>query len=82
MLLHYIWVAAAIGYYGLVMLTTELHVEGSKACSESGTPNFDREDYLSIFITTLAEVPGLILAELTVDHLGRRGLLLDASALL
>uniref|UniRef100_A0A061RP51 Transporter-related family protein n=1 Tax=Tetraselmis sp. GSL018 TaxID=582737 RepID=A0A061RP51_9CHLO len=71
LLLHFVWVTCAIGYYGLVMLTTELHVEASKACID-GVPSFGRGDYMSIFITTLAEVPGLILAEVTVDRLGRR----------
>lgn len=36
-----------------------------------GAPTFNSSDYLNIFITTLAEVPGLILAELTVERLGR-----------
>lgn len=71
LLLHFIWAACSIGYYGLVILTTELHLEGGKAC-EGGAPTFGQEDYLNIFITTLAEVPGLILAELTIDRLGRR----------
>lgn len=64
------WFCCAIVYYGLVMLTTQLHVEEGRECVD-GKPNFNSEDYLDIFITTLAEVPGLVLAELTVDRLGR-----------
>eukprot|EP00873_Tetraselmis_striata_P016735 jgi/Tetstr1/436999/TSEL_002738.t1 len=71
LMLHFIWAACSVGYYGLVILTTELHLEGGRSCVD-GAPTFDSSDYLNIFITTLAEVPGLILAELTVERLGRR----------
>lgn len=70
-LLHYSWVTNAITYYGLVLLTTELHAENNEECDEHNHPTIDAKDYRDIFITTMAESIGLVLAYLTVDRLGR-----------
>ncbi|WCJ36335.1 Synaptic vesicle 2-related protein [Euphorbia peplus] len=53
----------AFSYYGLVLLTTELNKQSHK----SGDVN-----YRNIFITSFADVPGLILSALAVDRLGRK----------
>ncbi|GMH42001.1 hypothetical protein BSKO_09920 [Bryopsis sp. KO-2023] len=71
-LLHYTWVTNAMTYYGLVLLTTELHAEENDNCvgDDKKEPNIDNSDYRDIFIATMAESVGLVLAYLMIDRFG------------
>ncbi|CAD7696865.1 unnamed protein product [Ostreobium quekettii] len=74
LLLWFIWVTNALGYYGMVMLATELHGERNEAClvEEPDKPDMRDNDYRDIFITTTAESAGLVLAYFLVDWIGRK----------
>jgi len=70
-LLWIIWFANSFVYYGLVLFTpaffqNELNQE------EPNAPAEDQTVYLNTFITTCAELPGLILSALIVDRMGRK----------
>ncbi|CAN0899937.1 Organic cation/carnitine transporter 7 [Linum grandiflorum] len=74
-LLWLIFFANAFSYYGLVLLTTQLNRKShcnnnsKNAASSDGSGGVD---YKNIFITTLAECPGLVISALLVDRVGRR----------
>lgn len=70
-LLHFAWITNALTYYGLVMLTTEVHAEKKEECGDDKKPMIDNKDYLDIVIVTMAESVGLLLAFISVDRLGR-----------
>lgn len=63
----------AITYYGLVLLTTELqNSDGSEAqCTQDGKLNFKSSEFAAVLLTTVAEAPGILLAALFVDNIGR-----------
>ncbi|XP_024403195.1 organic cation/carnitine transporter 7 [Physcomitrium patens] len=71
--------ANAFTYYGLVLLTTQLPVEShdevvsmDAGCMTDGRPGTDVASYKAVLITSLAELPGLVLACLTVERYGRK----------
>eukprot|EP00890_Picochlorum_soloecismus_P001562 jgi/Picsp_1/2406/NSC_05867-R1_synaptic vesicle 2-related len=74
-LLWLIWFANATTYYGLVLLTTSLQAsdgkDGKSRCTEEGEAAFTSSSYTAIFITALAEAPGLLVAALLIDSKGR-----------
>lgn len=73
LLLWIVFFGNSFTYYGLVLLTTELN-NGNNTCN----PNAVRSqksggvDYKDVFITSFAELPGLVVAALVVDRLGRK----------
>ncbi|CAG9461743.1 unnamed protein product [Pedinophyceae sp. YPF-701] len=85
-LLLTVWFASACTYYGVVLLATSLRAsEGG--CRADGRPNLTADDYRDIFVTSVAELPGIVLAFFAVDWLGRiyslaGGLALTALAIL
>lgn len=97
LMLWYIFLAIAFMYYGVVLLTTEVHLDASDgggdsaaggggslsdggsrggadsvACTGHGSPDLSGKAYGDIFVSSTAELPGLALAALFVDRLGRR----------
>ncbi|XP_028126066.1 organic cation/carnitine transporter 7-like isoform X3 [Camellia sinensis] len=64
----------AFSYYGIILLTSELSSEQSKCQSISlHSENFqDASLYVDVFITSLAELPGLVLSAIIVDRIGRK----------
>jgi hypothetical protein len=66
-----------------VLLTTEVHVDGdgkgsrggedTVRCTGHGSPDLSGDAYGDIFVSSAAELPGLALAALFVDRLGRVG---------
>ncbi|GAB2224791.1 hypothetical protein Droror1_Dr00005568 [Drosera rotundifolia] len=71
-----IWVVFfgnAFAYYGLVLLTTELTGESS-SCGGNQTKvaKSDAVNYKDVFITSFAELPGLLVAALMIDKVGRK----------
>lgn len=73
LLLCAIFFGVAFTYYGLVLLTTNIHAEGA-ACMDS-KPDIDASAYVAVFFDTSAELPGLLMAALLVEHAGRVGTL-------
>ncbi|KAI3510516.1 hypothetical protein L1887_17573 [Cichorium endivia] len=74
LLLWVVFFGNAFSYYGLVLLTTELH-NGANNCDphqphSQGSPEVSYKD---VFITSFAEFPGLIISAFTIDKLGRKG---------
>ena len=64
------WFAASLGYYGIVLLTTELHSSAAGTCLNN-TFTSAANDYSSIFLDTLGEVPVFAIT-LLVDVVGRK----------
>ncbi|XVF74908.1 hypothetical protein PTKIN_Ptkin13bG0148000 [Pterospermum kingtungense] len=72
-LLWLVFFGNAFSYYGLVLLTTELH-NGRNTCGPVELQSDKPQDvsYKDVFITTFAEFPGLLLSAATVDRYGRK----------
>ncbi|KAJ4709123.1 organic cation/carnitine transporter 7-like [Melia azedarach] len=61
-------------YYGIILLTSELSSEQTK-CSSTLLLLQNAQDgslYINVFITSLAELPGLLLSAVIVDRIGRK----------
>ncbi|XP_031376096.1 organic cation/carnitine transporter 7 [Punica granatum] len=73
LLLWVVFLGNAFSYYGLVLLTTELS-KGRNQCSSNDLYSEKSNDvsYRDVFITSFAELPGLVIAAATVDKLGRK----------
>ncbi|XP_050225092.1 organic cation/carnitine transporter 7 isoform X2 [Mercurialis annua] len=72
-LLWAVFFGNAFTYYGLVLLTTELNNRGRHCPFTAVQPNKPVDvNYKNVFITSFAEIPGIILAGLTVDRFGRK----------
>lgn len=71
-----IFFGVAFSYYGLVLLATELQLvsEGpdSNKCEPHSAAVMSTDGYFSIFLTAIAEIPGLLLAGILVDTIGRK----------
>ncbi|XP_050263509.1 organic cation/carnitine transporter 7-like isoform X4 [Quercus robur] len=61
-------------YYGIILLTSELSSSESKCGSTMWHPENlqDASLYIDVFITSLAELPGLLLSAILVDRIGRK----------
>lgn len=76
LLIWFVWFANSFAYYGLVLLTSQLSDANRRCASSSahksqaheGNPNL----YKDVFITSLAEFPGLVISAIIVDWLGRK----------
>lgn len=91
-MLWFLFFAVAFLYYGVVLLTTEIHVDGgngsgdrnsldsggarggddSLKCTSHASPDLQTQAYVDIFVSSIAELPGLLFAALCLDRLGRR----------
>ncbi|KAL5836241.1 hypothetical protein ACOSQ4_015738 [Xanthoceras sorbifolium] len=74
LLLWVLFFANAFSYYGIVLLTSKLSSGQSKCRStilHSDKSN-DNSLYVNVFITSLAEFPGLLLSAIIVDIIGRK----------
>ncbi|KAK8968615.1 Organic cation/carnitine transporter 7 [Platanthera guangdongensis] len=61
-------------YYGIVLLTSALS-GGNMACSSPKLQSYGTEEadiYKDVFITSFAELPGLLLLAVMVDRIGRK----------
>ncbi|XP_076019634.1 synaptic vesicle 2-related protein-like isoform X2 [Genypterus blacodes] len=82
LLLWFIWFAISFTYYGIILLTTELLQEGNKCGMIEGAksdPTCNLEckyltpvDYKDLLWTTLAEFPGVVIALIGVEYIGRK----------
>ncbi|THU63021.1 hypothetical protein C4D60_Mb01t11320 [Musa balbisiana] len=74
LLLWMVFFGNAFSYYGIVLLTSELS-NGKRACTvKSSGPSHLNDDshYKDVFVTSFAEVPGLIISAAIVDRIGRK----------
>ena len=58
----------------LLLVVVQLHASGSPeaGCNGEGKLQLGQKDLLSIFITSTAEMPGMLFASLLVDYVGRK----------
>ncbi|KAG2536464.1 organic cation/carnitine transporter 7-like isoform X2 [Panicum virgatum] len=74
LLLWFVYYASSFAYYGIALLTSQLS-DVNKSCSSDLISEMHQKDgnlYKDTFITSLAEIPGLILSALLVDWFGRK----------
>ncbi|MFS7981527.1 putative major facilitator, sugar transporter, major facilitator superfamily [Helianthus anomalus] len=77
LLLWFLYFANMFAYYGIILLTSQLSTaqtdcgSGSPK-SHSETDIKDSSLYVNVFITSLAELPGLGLAAILLDRVGRK----------
>ncbi|KAJ1294440.1 hypothetical protein BS78_01G146800 [Paspalum vaginatum] len=74
LILWFVFYANSFAYYGLVLLTSQLS-GANRSCASGVTFGLHQNDtnlYKDTFITSLAEVPGLILSAVLVDWFGRK----------
>ncbi|XP_038711278.1 organic cation/carnitine transporter 7-like [Tripterygium wilfordii] len=74
LLLWILFFGSTFTYYGIILLTSELSIEQSKCRSiilHEGKSQ-DNSIYIDAFITSLAELPGLLLSAVLVDRVGRK----------
>ncbi|KAK6147540.1 hypothetical protein DH2020_018452 [Rehmannia glutinosa] len=73
LLLWVVYFGNSFVYYGVVLMTSELS-SGQSKCGAIALHSSKTESslYRNVFITSLAELPGLILAAVLVDKIGRR----------
>ncbi|XP_058197688.1 organic cation/carnitine transporter 7 isoform X2 [Rhododendron vialii] len=71
LLLWVVFFGNAFSYYGLVLLTTEMN-NGHNKCAVTEVHSSQDVSYADVFITSFAEVPGLLLSAATVDKFGRK----------
>ncbi|XP_047308498.1 organic cation/carnitine transporter 7-like [Impatiens glandulifera] len=74
-LLWFLYFGNTFVYYGVVLLTSKLS-SGQNQCrgdviSHSGTSE-DSKLYINVFVTSLAEFPGLVISAIILDRLGRK----------
>ncbi|KAM7273886.1 hypothetical protein ACFE04_028550 [Oxalis oulophora] len=64
----------SFSYYGVILLTSELSSMSNRCGSSVLLPNVPQDSslYVNVFITSLAEVPGIVLAAGLVDTIGRK----------
>ncbi|KAK3016012.1 hypothetical protein RJ639_006736 [Escallonia herrerae] len=74
LLLWFLFFGNTFSYYGIILLTSELSSEQNK-CSGIASISKIKQDaslYIDVFVTSLAELPGLVLAAFIVDRVGRK----------
>lgn len=66
------WVGASLGYYGIVILTTEVHTASSAAACVDGVLAFQNSDFADILVDTAAELPAFAVAIFALETAGRK----------
>lgn len=74
LLLWFLFFGNSFIYYGVVLLTSELNSEQAGCGSTLLLLEYaqDANLYINVFITSLAELPGLLLSAVIVDRVGRK----------
>ncbi|CAD6213722.1 unnamed protein product [Miscanthus lutarioriparius] len=74
LLIWFVYYASSFAYYGIALLTSQLS-DVNRSCKSGLIFEVHQNDgnlYKDTFITSLAEIPGLILSALLVDRFGRK----------
>ena len=78
LILLVVWFGSGFGYYGAVLVTTELFVYDNHCGVRNATDAFNtckvltNTDYLEFFITSVAEFPGIFVTLFLSDLIGRK----------
>ncbi|KAJ6296486.1 hypothetical protein OIU77_005546 [Salix suchowensis] len=74
LLLWLLFFGNAFSYYGIILLTSELSSEEGRCGSTVlQSENLQNDSlYINVFITSLAELPGILLSAVIVDRFGRK----------
>ncbi|CAK7345860.1 unnamed protein product [Dovyalis caffra] len=75
LLLWELYFGNVFSYYGIMLLASELSRGQSKCGSSTALQSENLQDdslYVNVFITSLAEIPGLLLSAIMVDRIGRK----------
>ncbi|KAI3790561.1 hypothetical protein L2E82_03682 [Cichorium intybus] len=73
-LLWFLYFGNTFSYYGIILLTSQLSI-GQSECEQPALLAENIQDsslYVNVFITSLAELPGLGIAALILDRVGRK----------
>ncbi|XP_047325336.1 organic cation/carnitine transporter 7-like isoform X2 [Impatiens glandulifera] len=74
-LLWFVYFGNTFTYYGVVLLTTELS-SGQNRCTGMdrlhSRPKMDTSLYFDVFVSSLAEFPGLVISAIILDRVGRK----------
>ncbi|CAI9285444.1 unnamed protein product [Lactuca saligna] len=73
-LLWFLYFGNTFSYYGIILLTSQLSI-GQSECEQPTLLAENIQDsslYVNVFITSLAELPGLGIAALILDRVGRK----------
>ncbi|GMH36295.1 hypothetical protein BSKO_04163 [Bryopsis sp. KO-2023] len=66
------WVGASLGYYGVVILTTEVHTAGDAAVCMDNMLALRDSDFLDVLVDTAAELPAFAVAIFALERAGRK----------
>ncbi|PWA54795.1 General substrate transporter [Artemisia annua] len=74
LLLWLLYFCNTFSYYGIILLTSQLSI-GQSECEPPTLQSDNINDpslYVNVFITSLAELPGVAIAAFTLDRIGRK----------
>lgn len=66
------WIGASLGYYGVVILTTEVHAASSTAACLNNMLAFKDSDFSDVLVDSAAELPAFAIAVLSLETAGRK----------
>lgn len=66
------WTGASLGYYGVVILTTEVHTAGEAAVCLNNALTLRDSDFLDVLVDTAAELPAFAVAIFALERAGRK----------
>ena len=82
-LLAALWFLVGLSYYGVVLFSAELLVVGSTCipdvfhdANNHTCKTLQRDELINLMLTSLAEIPGLIITSLLIDKIGRKATLM------
>nr|XP_043624275.1 organic cation/carnitine transporter 7-like [Erigeron canadensis]XP_043624276.1 organic cation/carnitine transporter 7-like [Erigeron canadensis]XP_043624277.1 organic cation/carnitine transporter 7-like [Erigeron canadensis]XP_043624278.1 organic cation/carnitine transporter 7-like [Erigeron canadensis] len=72
--LWFLYFCNTFSYYGIILLTSQLSMAQSECDPLTLQSENIKDDslYINVFITSLAELPGLVIAAVTLDKIGRK----------
>ncbi|CAN4084621.1 unnamed protein product [Withania somnifera] len=72
LLMWVVYFGNSFSYYGIILLTSQFSTGGNRCFSAALPAKNDTSLYRDVFITSLAELPGLIISALVVEKVGRK----------
>lgn len=67
-----LWFANAFCYYGVVVMTTTIMYKDTDPCTKDSI--WTDQDFIDIFVSTLGEIPGILIPMFVIHRIGRRPL--------
>ncbi|XP_060187693.1 organic cation/carnitine transporter 7-like [Lycium barbarum] len=72
LLMWVVYFGNSFSYYGIILLTSQFSTRENKCFSVASHVKNDTSLYRDVFITSLAELPGLLISALVVEKFGRK----------